>query len=53
MIETQYTESTSKFLDSEWVQNIPSEEREKRIQEAADGHMLRVDAIKSLIRANK
>lgn len=53
MIETQYTESITKFLDPEWVQNISSTEREKIVQEAADGHMLRVDAIKSLIRANK
>ncbi len=52
-IETQYTESIEKFMDPEWVQNVSTEEREKRIQEAADGHMLRVDLMKSLIGANK
>ena len=52
-IETQYTESISKFFDPEFVNSLSGEEREKKIQEAADGHMIRVDAIKLLIWANK
>lgn len=52
-IETQYTESVSKFLDPEFIQNLSNEEREKRIQEAADSHMLRVGILKSLIKANR
>ena len=48
-IETQYTESISKFFDPEFVNSLSGEEREKKIQEAADGHMIRVDAIKLLI----
>lgn len=52
-IETQYTESINKFFDPEFVNSVSSDEREKHIQEAADGHMLRVDIMKSLIRENK
>ncbi len=52
-IETQYTESINKFFDPEFVNSVSSDEREKHIQEAADGHMLRVDMMKSLIRENK
>ncbi len=52
-IETQYTEAINKFMDPEFVNAVSSDEREKNIQEAADGHMLRVDMMKSLIKANK
>ena len=52
-IETQYTEAISKFFDPEFINNLSAEEREKKIQEAADGHMIRVDTMKSLIGANK
>ncbi len=52
-IETQYAESVNKFLDPEFIQNLSSEEREKRIQEAADSHMLRVGILKSLVKANR
>lgn len=40
-------------MDPEFVNAVSSDEREKNIQEAADGHMLRVDMMKSLIKANK
>lgn len=42
----------SHFLDPEWIKTH-AHEKEKYIAEAVSGHILRVDMMKSLIRANK